>query len=564
MPTFSGIPKLETNFATNLRGTGGIYFNQVPAIYSGATGLRPKKGKSGSQYESYYYQQEKTKKKIILHETVGFLTGDMSAVTKEDVHMSVQYVIARNGTVYELFDPKYWSYHLGRNAVGGNGYGSKESIGIELSNIGPLTLNGTNLNNVYGSKYCSITDVTEFTRIEGGFRGYEYFATFTNAQYAALQGLLTFLTSTYGIPYQFLPESKRVNVFKTAAEARAFEGICSHVNFRATGKYDLGPDFQWDRITSDSEPIVVDPDKEFIFEDDEPATNPFDPNYGEVPKTAAEKAKASNNSNSSHYCTISLSDQLDETYEGGTLGGLITDKLDNIEWSEIDMTDSDAMRKAATDAIAESMYEFITSADELGEPLHYSLTATTTGTHLLPPPATPAQVPLVQLALADIQWPSLDSLKNTLNKYYTGIQDLFSAFFQDWLGQITVTPLSDDPQVYFLGAPGVPGAWLTGDFGFEWNSALVTTQALACEAELQLKQPAKIIETWTIIQTHLFNALSLAIAGEQNGTGVYTPGPSLGSAAGGGASVGYCLGVPSNTYTPIASTCTLTFTNPDF
>ena len=80
-------------------------------------------------------------------------------------------------------------------AVGGNGKGSKESIAIELSNIGPLTLDGTDFKNVYGSKYCSVLDVTAFTEYSDGFRGYKHFATFTNEQYNSLQALLLFLTT---------------------------------------------------------------------------------------------------------------------------------------------------------------------------------------------------------------------------------------------------------------------------------------------------------------------------------------------------------------------------------
>ena len=104
--------------------------------------IRPK-------FNDYYYTAELSKRKIVLHYTVGTLRGDMAALTKKGNHMSVAYVVARNGIIYELFDPKYWSYHLGRGSVGGNGYNSKESVAIELSNYGPLKAVGSNLETMY-------------------------------------------------------------------------------------------------------------------------------------------------------------------------------------------------------------------------------------------------------------------------------------------------------------------------------------------------------------------------------------------------------------------------------
>lgn len=564
MPTFDKIPAMETKFKSDLRGSAGIYFNEVTSIYPSGIGLRPKKGSNGTQYESYYFPEEKSKKKIVLHSTVGFLTGDVSSLAKQDIHMSVQYLIARDGTVYEFFDPKYWSYHLGKGAVGGNSVCSKESIGIELSNIGPLTLKGATLYNVYGSPYCNLTDINQYKHLPNGFRGYEYFATFTDAQYISLNSLISFLCNEFNIPRNFLSEDKRVNVFSSTIESRNYSGICTHVNFRATGKYDLGPDFEWERITSDSSPIVVDPDKEFIYTDDVPVTNPLDPNFGKVPKTAAEKAKESNNSNSSHYCSLQLSDQLDETYEGGVIGNLITQKLNNIEWENITITDSSLLRKTATDAIAEAIYDYVTSADSQGNPVYYSVTGSTTGSYITTstPPVT-VPVGAASLQFKPISWPSLNVLKDSLNKYFTGITDLFTSIFTNWFGEVEAIPTNDDPQIYFQGGePGVQGEWLTGTFKFKCDPVLLLSQAVGCESELQIVKPSKLIETWSIIQKWFFNVLTLAISGEQNGTGIYTPGPSIGSAIGGGASSGYCLGVPSQKYTASLSTCLLTFMNP--
>ena len=86
-----------------------------------------------STYSSnYYYTNEVKKKAIVLHFTAGFLEGDISTLTRKDNHLSVPFVLARNGNIYQLHDPKYWSYHLGPTAIGGNETCSSQTVGIEI------------------------------------------------------------------------------------------------------------------------------------------------------------------------------------------------------------------------------------------------------------------------------------------------------------------------------------------------------------------------------------------------------------------------------------------------
>src|SRR5262245_53443198 len=61
--------------------------------------------------KSYYYQEQTTKRKIIIHYTMGYLKGDIATLTKG--HVSVPFVVGRNGNIYNLFASKLWSYHLG-------------------------------------------------------------------------------------------------------------------------------------------------------------------------------------------------------------------------------------------------------------------------------------------------------------------------------------------------------------------------------------------------------------------------------------------------------------------
>lgn len=210
---------------------------------------------------SFYYEEETSKERITIHFTAGYLKGDIAALTTPENHVSVPYVIARNGNIYELFDPSLWSYHLGKGAVGGNGTGSKASIGIELSNIGPLTRDGDNLMTSYpNDTYCTM-DEQEFYVETEEFRERTYFATHTDAQYNSLLQLLKYLTARFNIPYAFLPEPQR---YETSEEAARFNGINTHINSRDSGKWDIGSGFDWDRIAVGAEivdlPEITAPD----------------------------------------------------------------------------------------------------------------------------------------------------------------------------------------------------------------------------------------------------------------------------------------------------------------
>ncbi len=203
---------------------------------------------------SFYYQEETPKERITIHFTAGYLKGDIAALTTPDNHVSVPYVIARNGNIYELFEPTLWSYHLGKGALGGNGTGSKASIGIELSNVGPLTRDGDNLVTSYANDiYCTLAEVEFYVETEE-FRERTYFATHTDAQYNSLLQLLKYLTATFDIPYAFLPEPER---YVPSLEAAQFRGINTHINSRESGKWDIGPGFDWDRIAEGAEIVEL-------------------------------------------------------------------------------------------------------------------------------------------------------------------------------------------------------------------------------------------------------------------------------------------------------------------
>ena len=201
---------------------------------------------------SYYFQEVVPKERIVLHFTAGHLRGDLVTLTG-DIHVSVAYVIARDGTIYQLFDPKHWSYHLGPGCIGGNKVQSSKTIGIELSNYGPLILNGTQLETIYATvdrrdPYCALTDTEQYLKLDAPFRARNFYAAFTDRQYDSLVLLLRHLTNLFSIPRQFLTPDQR---YETRDAILTRQGIVSHVNYRPSGKWDIGPAFDWDRVIED-------------------------------------------------------------------------------------------------------------------------------------------------------------------------------------------------------------------------------------------------------------------------------------------------------------------------
>jgi N-acetyl-anhydromuramyl-L-alanine amidase AmpD len=239
------IPSYEADFKRNGIDSNGKrhILSQLSVPIAGdnrnlvVTRCKPQSGDA-----SFYYAEKPIKDRVVLHFTAGYLKGDIATLTKTNYHVSVPFVVARDGVIYNLWSSAYWSYHLGSGTVGGNKKMSKRSIGIEISNIGPLRRSGSKMMTIYDSQYCDFDDLQYLEKTS--YRGYDYYARFTDTQYNSIIDLLRYLTGKFNIPRQFLPVNKR---YETTQDVTQFHGIVSHVNFR-TDKFDIGPAFDWDRV----------------------------------------------------------------------------------------------------------------------------------------------------------------------------------------------------------------------------------------------------------------------------------------------------------------------------
>ncbi|MBQ0736149.1 N-acetylmuramoyl-L-alanine amidase [Aquimarina celericrescens] len=256
----SGIPSHERSFYRTGRDSQGKQFVLSPQSIATGDGetMNYLDCVRQNQDDSFYYEEVENKTKIVLHFTAGYLKGDIAQLTMPSNHVSVPFVIARDGTILKLWPSKYWSYHLGRGAIGGNTTMSKQTIGIELSNIGFLKKNGSNLVSVYSNTdvYCNLNETNFYTKLDTPFRKENYFATYTQKQYHSLSILLKYLTNTYNIPRNFLPVNKRYATL-SRNDVESFNGILSHINYRESGKWDIGEAFEWDNIIQSINGSVV-------------------------------------------------------------------------------------------------------------------------------------------------------------------------------------------------------------------------------------------------------------------------------------------------------------------
>jgi N-acetyl-anhydromuramyl-L-alanine amidase AmpD len=177
---------------------------------------------------------------IILHFTAG--TSAASAANGWTQHVAVPYVIDLDGTIYELFDPACWAFHLG---IKGDPHHVQDmrSIGIEIANVGPLKKVGSQMNfwpADFGTKFCDEGDTGRYVR--QGFRTMDYFAAYPKQQMEAVAALVSYLCDRFSISKSLPPSTKQFEC--DPGFYGSYKGIATHANFRQD-KWDIGPAFDW-------------------------------------------------------------------------------------------------------------------------------------------------------------------------------------------------------------------------------------------------------------------------------------------------------------------------------
>lgn len=185
--------------------------------------------------DNQYIKEATPKFQIVLHHTVGSdAEGTYQQFLKTKERIATAYVVDKDGTIVKLFEPKYWAYHIGRGSLN---HHNRKSIGIEIVNEGGLIKKGKEYYWFDGKlKYKG-----EVLALEEEYRGYKYFAKYTEAQIQTVNELVAKLCKEFKIPHKVvLSRDYKQSYFD-------FYGIVSHSNLRMD-KSDVSPDFNLDEL----------------------------------------------------------------------------------------------------------------------------------------------------------------------------------------------------------------------------------------------------------------------------------------------------------------------------
>ncbi len=182
-----------------------------------------------------YYQSLYTKKGISLHHTCGSTAeGAISWWKQKDDRVGTAYIIDKDGTVHEVFNSNHWAYQFGfKNLVNRNEI-EHSFIGIEIVNEGGLYKRNGKYYTDWNSEYKGEVK-------EQAWRDYKFWATYSDAQYAACAELIKMLSAKHKIEIK-LNESIDfdLRVLKTHT-------VINHANVRMD-KTDLSPAFDFGKL----------------------------------------------------------------------------------------------------------------------------------------------------------------------------------------------------------------------------------------------------------------------------------------------------------------------------
>ena len=198
-----------------------------------------------------FYPEVQNKNLIVLHHTVGNSaksTADYWASTQD--HIATAYIVERDGTIYEMFDPRFWAHHIG-SKLPNNLVANKRSIGIEIASEGGLTMNNGKL-----YTYGIISSRTEFkgsfVNLGKKWRDYQYFDAYDELQLVSVLALVRYLCDKFAIPKVF-PETVSIDSYNYKPEYMNHKGVCGHAHLRPD-KSDVHPLFPFKSIFSGEKP----------------------------------------------------------------------------------------------------------------------------------------------------------------------------------------------------------------------------------------------------------------------------------------------------------------------
>ncbi|WP_405339068.1 N-acetylmuramoyl-L-alanine amidase [Fibrobacter sp.] len=226
-------------------------------------GQKKNSGTVWVDWEDYYTKKETEKKSICVHYSVGHAKGSIRTLffetekkklTKNGTasekkvmyRVSSNYVIDSNGRIYELFDDKYWSSHLG---FGGDQL-NKQTIPIDFASLGYLNEENRGKNfdkddiyemEFFGETYTLSDEYTKkknFIKLtKEQIKSFRFLVRYLIKKHPALltNNELLWHTGPFSMD-DIKNEAKRLK------EALAFKGVYTHASVRPFSKSDYPQD----------------------------------------------------------------------------------------------------------------------------------------------------------------------------------------------------------------------------------------------------------------------------------------------------------------------------------
>ena len=189
--------------------------------------------------EREYFKLPQKKQQIVLHHTVSSSAENVDDWWQSDkglVRVATAFIVDKDGTIVQLFEPEDWACHIGK---GSSSTENRRSIGIEIVNEGALQrqVDGKTMTWFNGKKqYCG-----SYTILQNPWRGYSCFADYSERQYNSLSDLINLLCDKFAIP------KKVVASYAFAENYRNFEGVVSHHNLQKD-KTDVSRSFDYGKL----------------------------------------------------------------------------------------------------------------------------------------------------------------------------------------------------------------------------------------------------------------------------------------------------------------------------
>jgi N-acetyl-anhydromuramyl-L-alanine amidase AmpD len=190
-----------------------------------------------------YVVEKRVPKGICLHHTAGYTASSSIAWWNKNAEkVATPWVIEKNGTKY-LCHPEAdgWAWHMGSRVTSFE----RQTIGVEIVNIGFLTLKGNTLFDAYGQKYCSLDEKDKYHK-SAPWRGQTYWAAYTDQQIQAVVEVVRAACEAYSLKKLIVTPAMR-DVLCASAVMSGGVTIFSHQNI-IQYKTDVGPAFPWDKF----------------------------------------------------------------------------------------------------------------------------------------------------------------------------------------------------------------------------------------------------------------------------------------------------------------------------